>query len=482
MFAVTTSGKGGNRLVGVNAHAEQAGLRPGILLTDATAIAPELRALPQNAHEETAHLRRLAMWCRRYTPWAAPDPPDGLRLDITGCAHLFGGEADVLRDIRKRFAEAGFDCRAAIASTPGAAWGMARYAPKPLAITAPGEERARLAPLSVRALRIAPDKAASLERLGIKTIGQLIDLPRPQLRARFGTALGTRLDQAFGIEREALDSLQYEIIYSERLDFAEPISTLTAIALAVTKLVERLAPRLRQDGKGARSLELLLFDTQGDCADLELALARPSHDATHMVRLFRERFAALEGRFARDTAFDAVVLHAGRIETLIASQSKLIGEGVKGEPAHDLSPFLDRLSARLGEGAVRRFAFRESHRPERAAGSVPIMRSVLRRLPRRAAARPFLLLPRPEEITAMAELPDYPPRRFIWRRVRYLVIKAEGPEQIAAEWWRDGNQRAPIRDYYAVEVETGRRLWIFRDGIYAAGGQAPRWFVHGLLP
>ena len=479
LFAVTTSGKGGNRLVGVNAHAEQAGLRPGMLLTDATAIAPELRASPQNARDENAHLRRLAMWCRRYTPWAAPDPPDGLRLDITGCAHLFGGEADLLRDIRKRFAKAGFNCRAAIASTPGAAWGMARYAPKPLAIIAHGEERARLAPLSVRALRVAPHKAASLERLGVKTIGQLIDLPRPQLRARFGAALGTRLDRAFGVEREALDSLQYEIIYTERIDFAEPISTLTAIALALTKLVERLAPRLRQDGKGARSLALSLFDTQGDCADLDLAIARPSHDATHMVRLFRERFAALEGRFARDTAFDAAVLHAGRIETLTASQSRLMGEGAE---AHDLSPFLDRLSARLGEGAVRRLAFRESHLPERAAGSVPIMRSVLRRLPPSAAARPFLLLPRPEEITAMAELPDYPPRRFTWRRVRYLVIKAEGPEQIAAEWWRDGNQRAPIRDYYAVEVETGRRLWIFREGIYAASGPAPRWFVHGLLP
>jgi protein ImuB len=479
LLAVTASGKGGNRLIAVNEDAQAAGLRPGMLLTDATAIAPELRASVQNAREEDAHLRRLALWCRRYTPWAEPDVPDGIRLDISGCAHLFGGEAELLRDLRRRFAQAGFACRAAIASTPGAAWGMARFAPKPLSLIPQGEERARLAPLSVRALRIGADRAASLETLGLKTVGQLVDLPRQQLRARFGAALCTQIDRALGLEREALDSLQYQTIYNDRIDFAEPISTLPAIELALTKLVHRLAPLLRRDGKGARSFTLYLFDMRGESTDLDLALARPSHDPAHILRLFRERFTVLEGRFAGDTAFDAIVLQAGRVETLTPAQSELIGEI---EDVPDLGPFLDRLRARLGETAVRRLAFRESHLPERAAGSVPILHSALRRLPPRAAPRPFLLLPHPEEISAMAELPDYPPRRFTWRRVRYLVVKAQGPEQIAGEWWRGGDRSVPIRDYYAVEVETGRRFWIFREGLYDGEGAPPRWFLHGILP
>ena len=481
LLAVTKSGKGGNRLVAVNAHAHEAGLRPGMLLTDATAIAPELRAVTQNMQEETVHLRRLALWCRRYTPWTASDPPDGLRLDITGCAHLFGGEAALLRDLRKRFADAGFACHAAIASNPAAAWGIVRFGRASLSIIADGEERMRLAPLSVRALRIGEDKAAALERLGLKTIGQLFDLPRPQLRARFGTGLCTRLDQAFGTEREALDSLLYETVYCERIDFADPISTLAAIERAANKLVERLTPRLCDDHKGARSFHLSLFDTQGESTNLGLALARPSHDPLHITRLFRERLSSLEGSFTRDSAFDAASLVAGRIETLTASQSALMGE-TGDDTARELGPFIDRLRARLGEGALRRLAFRESHMPERASGSVSLLHPALRRLPPCAAARPFLLLPRPEAIIAMAELPDYPPRRFTWRHVHYRVVKAEGPERIDMEWWRGCDRGTPPRDYYAVETKIGRRFWIFREGLYAEGGTAPHWFMHGLLP
>jgi protein ImuB len=204
--AVTASGKGGNRPVAVNVAAEAIGLKPGMLLTEATAIAPDLRATPQDAPQEAAHLKRLALWCRRYTPWVAPDAPDCLRLDIAGAAHLFGGEATLLRDIRGRFMRAGFFCRAAIADTPAAAWAMAHHATASLSIVSEGEQHSRLSPLPIRALRIEEDKAAALDRLGLKTIGQLFDLP-PQLRARFGAALCARLDQALGIDIEAQTSL-----------------------------------------------------------------------------------------------------------------------------------------------------------------------------------------------------------------------------------------------------------------------------------
>ena len=481
LLAVIAPGKGGNRLVAVNEAAERAGLRQGMLLTDAMAIAPDLRTASQDAPGEAAHLRRMALWCRRYTPWVAPDGPDGLRLDITGAAQLFGGEAALLRDLRGRFERAGFACRAAIASTPAAAWGMARHDGAALSIIPDGQERQRLSPLPVRALGIEEDKATALDRLGLKTIGQLLGVPRGQLRARFGAALCTRLNQVLGIEREAQTSLAYEPVYGERLEFAEPVGTLDGVRMAAGLLIETLARRLAADGKSARGFTLILYGTQGESKDVGLTLARPSHQAGHIVRLFRERLTALEGRFAKDIAFDAATLIASSVESLRPAQSRLPGEGVPAKDGRDLIAFVDRLNARLGESAVQQFSFRESHLPERAATAVPILRKAVPAPPPAAAARPFLLLPRAEEITAIAELPDYPPRAFTWRRVHHKVVKAEGPERIAPEWWHGQDQAEPARDYYAVEDEKGHRFWLYREGDYAADDH-PGWYIHGFLP
>lgn len=481
MLAVIAPGKGGNRIVAVSPAAEAAGVKPGLLLTDAAAILPALCAAVQNARAEGAELRRLALWCRRYAPWTAPDSPDSLRLDVTGAAHLCGGESVLLRDIRKRFARAGYACRAAIASTPAAAWGLARYGRNALAILPAGEERERLAPLPVRALRLEEETAAALDRLGLKTIRHLLELPRAQLRARFGVALPRKLDRALGTEMEAVIALPYETVYRDRLDFTEPVGTQGAIQVAAKLLTESLAQRLHADGKGALGVTLTLYDTHGGSVDVTLKLARPSHDAVHMLRLFRERFTALEGRFAEDCAFDAATLHASRVEQIMRVQADLT-ESASDRDASSLDRFLDRLQARLGEDAVCRFAFSDSHVPERACGTAPVLQKVLSQAPAPAAARPFLLLPRPEEITAMAEVPDYPPRRFTWRRVSRRVIKAEGPERIAPEWWRAGAPNTSTRDYYAVEDETGRRYWIYREGEFTPGSTPPRWFLHGLLP
>lgn len=481
LLAVIAPGKGGNRIVAISAVAEAAGIKPGMLLTDATAILPALSALKQDAKAEAAHLRQLAVWCRRYTPWTAPDGADGLRLDVSGAAHLFGGEAALLRDLRRRFRQAGYACRAALAATPAAAWGLARYGRNGLSILRQGEERQRLSPLPVRALRLDEETAAALDKLGLKTIGHLLKLPRSQLRARFGTALGVQLDRALGVEAEPVASLPYEPVYRHRLDFAEPVSTLDAIQVAAKLLTEHVAERLKADGKGARALSLTLYDTQGGSFDVALKLARPSHDAAHILRLFRERLAALEGRFAEDRAFDAATLHATRIEYMTRVQADLT-ESASERDASGLDRFIDRLQARLGEQAVRRFAFHDSHVPERASGTAPVLQRVSGQAPASAAARPFLLLPRPEEIVALAEVPDYPPRRFTWRRVSRRVVKAEGPERIAPEWWRAGERNAATRDYYAVEDETGRRYWLFREGEFTPGSAPPRWFLHGLLP
>ncbi|MDX2264782.1 MAG: DNA polymerase Y family protein [Hyphomicrobiales bacterium] len=481
-LAIIGPGKGGNRLTAVNLCSERMGLRLGMLLTEATAIVPSLKALPKDKQGEAAELKRLALWCRRYSPHVAPDGDDGLWIDITGAAHLFGGEAALLRNITQRFHRVGFVCRAAIASVHAAAWGMARFASTPLSAIANGDDREALSPLPVRALNIAEDKAALLDRLGLKTIGQLFSMPRGALRSRFGETVCERLEQALGLAGEGLTSLDNEPIYGSRIDFAEPVTSLDAIEQVTRHLIKQTTTHLCGDGKGARRFTLTVFDKQGGSADVNLALARPSHDPAHIVRVFKERFTVLEGRFDETLGFDGAALRARRIEVMKPDQSDLtVGGDQSVSDKHALGALFDCLSARLGEGAVTRFAFPQSHMPERASITISVLQKPTPPIRPITAPRPVVLLPRAELVTVMAELPDYPPSRFTWRRVHHRVVKAEGPERIEAKWWRAGQDDAPPRDYYTVEDEAGGRFWLYREGFYAPGSDQPRWFMHGLF-
>ncbi|MBC8049861.1 MAG: DNA polymerase Y family protein, partial [Chitinophagales bacterium] len=291
-----------------------------------------------------------------------------------------------------------------------------------------------------------------------------------------------RLEQALGLAGEGLTSLAYEPVYASRIDFAEPVTSLDAIAHVTGRLIERVAAQLRGDGKGGRRFTLSLLDTQSQVTDLNLALARPSHAPDHIARVFKERFAALEGRFDETFGFDAAALRARRIEIINPEQRDLTADRDHcASDKHALGALFDRLTARLGEEAVTRFAFPQSYVPERASISVSVLQKTAPPVRPIIGPRPFLLLPRAEPVTVMAELPDYPPRRFTWRRVHHRVVKAEGPERIEAEWWRAGQDDAPLRDYYAVEDETGRRFWLYREGFYVSGDESPRWFIHGLF-
>jgi protein ImuB len=197
-----------------------------------------------------------------------------------------------------------------------------------------------------------------------------------------------------------------------------------------------------------------------------------------VLRLFQEKFTRLDGRLEETSAFDAATLYAMRVERLVAHQSGLGGSDSHGlEQQERLGGLLDRLTARLGDEAVEGFGFRESHIPERAAIGVPI--SANNSAPRLNRRRPLLLLPRPEPLEVIAEVPDYPPRRFTWRRLDCKVVKAEGPERLCAEWWQAGEEGSKTRDYYRVEDETGRRFWLYREGLYEDG--MPRWHLHGFF-
>lgn len=475
------------RLVCLDPLAERLGLRVGQNLADARAAIPGLKVDEVDPAADAALLEGVADWCDRYTPLVALDVPDGLFLDISGCAHLFAprggdGERVLAADLLARLHRQGFSATAAIAATAGAAWAMARHGGGCLA---PGAEAESLAPLPVAALRLEHDQTALLGRLGLKRIGDLYGKPRAPLAARFGVGLVRRLDQALGAEDEVLSPRRPAPLFSAERRFSEPVDDEATLLEIVGSLARTLAPALERHGIGSRALELVLFCVDGRVGRIVIGTAAPLRDPEGVRLLFRERIATL-GALDAGFGFETVRLSALQVQELDPAQTDLSGEG-GGEA--DVERLVDRLGARLGLARVRRLLPVDTHCPERAAAAVacaalpehvPSWEEVRPR-PEAPPERPLRLFARPEPVEVLAEVPEGPPLRFRWRRLLHEVARAEGPERIAPEWWRAEEEGRLTRDYYRVEDAAGRRYWLFREGLYGRESDRPAWYVHGLF-
>ncbi|MBH9536398.1 DUF6504 family protein [Novosphingopyxis sp. YJ-S2-01] len=488
--SLVSEGTHGLVIEAVNAAAQDAGVKAGGRFADARAICPELAAQPHDAEGDAALLERLTLWCRRWGPWSALDGADGLLIDTSGAAHLFGGEAAALADMTARIGAAGYSARAAMAPTAAAAWALARYADNPGVHLE--DVAATLAPLPVAALRLDGATVLLLKRLGLKTIGDLAAVPREGLVRRFRNRRDPaanpliRIDQALGRAQEAIPALETEPPQRAFARVAEPILHVSILLPVLEGLSERLSVSLRKRHRGARRLGFEAFRVDGHVARLEAELARPTRDPAHMTKLFTERLEGLEAGFG----FDAFALTALWHEALDAAQPDL-----SGEVADDalLAGMIDRLVVRLGRRNVRVPEPRESHMPERSVRWRSAVDADLasppragpnrtpRQLPLPFHQRPLRLLDSPEPISVLYITPEGVPRRFTWRRAQHEVVRVEGPERIAPEWWRE-KSTARLRDYYRVEDEAGGRYWIYRNGLVGDGrGGAPDWYLHGLF-
>ncbi|MBI1186124.1 MAG: DNA polymerase Y family protein [Alphaproteobacteria bacterium] len=466
-------------LTGADATASRAGLKAGMALADARAMRPDLVAVEAEPARDAALLDAIAAWCARYTPVVALDPPDGLFLDITGCAHLFGDEDALRRDLLLRITAQGFAARAAIAPSPAAAWALAHFSRD---FIGDAESIATLlAPLAVDSLRLEPESGALLKRLGLKTVGQLIAAPRTPLAARAGARALLRLDYALGRAQEPLSPRRPSPAAFAMKRFVAPLITLDAILIGVEAACGDLAARLDSRGLGARRLALSLYGVDARARTVALKLTRPERDARAMLRLFREKLSiAPEGL---DAEFGIEMLRLDAFETAPLTMAPRALTAPSGRDEEAIARLIDALSARLGDARVRRIALCDAHAPEDAAGETPAMATAEEH---RCAAipgdgamrRPLTLFAPPELVEAIASVPDGPPVRFRWRRVLRTVVRAEGPERIAMNWLtRPG---APTRDYYRVEDANGRRYWLYRDGLYSER-DAPHWYVHGVF-
>jgi protein ImuB len=447
--------------------AEQQGAFTGMAVADARAAVPELMAVEDTPGKAKKLLRLLGLWCIRYTPVVAVDPPDGLVLDISGCAHLWGGERGYLKEIILKLRNAGFDARASIADTPGAAWAVARFA-RISPIVPQGLQCKAIADLPPAALRLDTEILERLQKLGFRTIGPLLTMPAPVLRRRFGKDLLLRLDQALGREEEYLDTLVPPVPYVERLPCLEPIRNAPGIEIAIEKLLTGLCFRLQSEGKGVREAVLRCVRVDGKTVQTGIATNRGSHSVSHLLKLFRLQINRIEPALG----IELFILEVPKWEAMDTPQEQLWSLD-KGLADTALAELLDRVAGKIGPQAIQRFLPAEHYWPER---SVRVADSMTEE-PQTAwplQMRPMRLLTPPELIEVMALVPDNPPKLFLYKGKRHHITKADGPERIGREWWQDSGEH---RDYYVVEDSDGQRYWVFRSGHYD-GGDA-RWYLHG---
>jgi protein ImuB len=490
-LALVQAGSHGIRITAVNERAAREGVRVGQALADARAALPALLSRTAEPRRDRAALLRLARWCGRYGPSRHADGEDGLWIEVTGVAHLFGGEARLITDLNARLARFSLTARAALADTLGAAHALARFASASATIAPPGETEAQLAPIPVEALRLAPETVLLLRRLGLKRIGQLYALPRAALQRRFRSAdaaqaVLARLDQALGVKPEPRRPLAEPPALFVTRAFADPLISAEGLEAETGLLAQELCASLDARHLGARRIGLSLYRADGSVAEARAGLSFPCRSPEHLLALLKEKLGALDAGFG----VDALVLAAVHVERRSAEQTAL-GPRLGGEGSGDTGRLIDRLSNRLGVDRVLCLEPRASHLPERAEVARPALHVAAaasrgETVPTGKALRPPFLLPAPELIDVIAEVPEGPPARFTWRRVERRVARAEGPERIAPEWWREIG--APIeakasrtRDYYRIEDEAGAGYWVFREGLYGRDDGAPAWFLHGVF-
>jgi protein ImuB len=478
------------RILALDDAAAHFGLAVDLPLANARAICPQVQVYDADEAADADTLNAIAEWCDRFTPLVALDPPYGLFLDVTGCAHLFAGEAAMMKLVCGLLTEQGFVVSGAIAGTAVCARTLTRHVHG--RIVRDGEERDAVRPLPVSALGADMAVVTGLRRAGLKTIGEVADRTRHEITARFGAPFTALLEQALGQGDAPISPRKPLPDYIVEKRFAEPVVTETVILATLSGLAGTLVAAMGKQGKGARRLEACFFRTDGAVRTIMVETGQPVTKADVIDRLFRERLEALSDPLDPGFGFDLIRLTASRTEIVVQQQRDLDAH------VHDqdeLSALIDRIAARIGGKRVVVHLPQDTHIPERAVLAASAQHHLVAAAqavwPARAVGepplRPLRLFERPEQIKVIAQVPDGPPARFVWRRATHAVIRAEGPERVAMEWWQAGSVTL-TRDYFRVEDEEGLRFWLYRDGLYDREIEQqegkpvlPNWFMHGLF-
>lgn len=472
-FALTILSRGRKLVTTANIQAELSGVYSGMAAADAKSIIPSLLLFDDIPGQDNKLLKAIGEWCIRYTPVIAidpyGDPQSGLLLDVTGCAHLWGGEQLYLEQILKQLQNRGYELKGAMADTIGCAWAIARFG-KTATVIAPGKQADALLGLSSAALRLETSVFQRLQKLGLTAIKTFISMPRSSLRRRFGEGLLNRIDQALGTTKETIQPLQPLQPYAERLPCLEPIVTRTGIDIALHRLMETLCKRLQQESKGIRAAIFKCYRIDGKLEQVSIGTNHPSNNSNHLLKLFEIHLSNIEPALG----IELFVLEAAKTEEVSPVQEMLWAD-TKGLDDLSIIELLDRIAGKLGHHTIHRYLPDAHYWPERSikrAISLKDKPCIPWQVDR---PRPVRLLHKPEPVEVTAPIPDYPPMNFRYKGQLHTIKKADGPERIEREWWIEEGQH---RDYYYVEDENGQRYWLFRSGHYTDHYQ---WFIHGFF-
>lgn len=422
--------------------------------SDARAFCPDLVSRPADIQADERFLAVLRRWATNWCPWVGFEGRDGLVMDITGSAHLFGGEQTMRTNLHARLLRAGLTVQIGLGDTRGAAWARAHFG-----------ETATLNDLPIAALRLDSETITALQRMGLRRIGQLETTPRAPLTRRFGPGVLMRLDQAFGRQPEQIAPETDPPHYGVRMTLPDPIGLEADVMAGIARLLDQLCNKLTDNQTGARVLCLTLRRVDSDAQNIELRLARPLRDPARILPLFQRGVAEVDAGFG----IDQMRLEAVQVEQLPAEQITHISTRDPGR----LDDLISRIGTRIGLENVHRFLPADSHIPERSFIIAPAAYSKPEQGWANPRQRPLLLFP-PEPIIAAG---PRPPERFRWRRMALTTGRVTGPERIAPEWWLiDDTWQSGLRDYWRVETRQGRRLWMFYTP------QNPGWFVQGEFP
>lgn len=470
-FVLAISSHGRMVVTAANETATREGISPGMVVADARAMVPSLVVLEENPAIFPVLLKKMADWSIRFTPFVALSEPDGLLLNATGCAHLWGGEKAYLEAIAQKFLSIGYSCKVSMADTIGCAWALSHYGQQ-YSISETDQAYSSLLPLPPAALRIENTTVESLHKLGLHRIRDFIGMPGSALRRRWGQLIIERIRQATGQKEEVVEPVFPVEMDQERLPCLEPVQTPVAISIALEKLLEALCSRLRKEEKGIRKAVFKAYRIDGNLQQISIGTNRATHQSRHLFRLFETKIEKMEP----EPGIELFVLEAPNVEKTITRQESL-WEIPFGWQHPRLGELLDRLTVREEKIRVLQCQPAAHHWPERSYQYHLSLEEKSGNDWHLPTTRPLFLLPDPHPIEVTAPIPDYPPMLFRYKGKLHKVIKADGPERIEQEWWIRAGEH---RDYYQLEDEEGKRYWIFRLGHYT-GGKNFQWFIHGFF-
>jgi protein ImuB len=474
--AIAVIAKSGSKrwVSSADASARKAGVRVGMPAAKAQALFRGLMLVDADPLMDAAALERITLWALTiYSPIVAVDGLDGIVLDTEGADHLQGGELPMVTKVANQFSAKKLTARVAVADTWGAAHACARAITRETVIVPIGQTIRAVEKLSIALLRLPPKIVGDLRTLGFQTIGELANTPRAPLTLRFGPEVGRRLDQMFGRAAEPIDPIRTPELIEVFRAFAEPIGAAETINKYVGRLVVQLIEALQKQGLGVRRVDLIVDKVDGTRQAIRAGTVKPVRDIAWLTKLFRDRTEKIEPGFG----IEKLTLVAVMVEPLEERQasSSLVEDEVT-----DVTPLIDIYGNR-GQ-RVYRLAPVASDVPERSvqrisAAADPVETSWVHHW-----RRPVRLLVRPEQIEAIALMPDRPPVSIVWRGKRRRIKRADGPERIFGEWWQRDSEMEAVRDYFVIEDEAGERLWVFRsgDGVDPETG-SHRWFCHGIF-